>query len=1676
MELTITWTGGSLTINVEDNSYHYEQVMGDNNLHLTFKTSEHVEIPLGAVVAFQNVSYKLCVPATIKKQSSTSFEIEAVFESPQYALKKYTMREYRYNENSGQWDNSTPSLQFSLTATPLEHLKMIRDNLNRREGDNTWSIGSCITDKEKTLTFDYTNVWDALNNLANEFNTEWRIAGTVLYLGKVEFNKTQPLELSYGKGNGFKSGVGRTNYGDTMPIEVLNVQGTDRNIDPRPFSQGGYGSKRLRLPGQQAFLYEDSGAFSWNGGTTWEKYDEENNVWETLSGYTPTNAQSYATDNNGDEVHISAVQQKTHQEANFDGTEIYPCRYGVLSNVTTEQGSGGQTLYNVFDSSIPSNLNYNDCQIAGEEMKIVFQSGMLAGREFAISKYIHSTREFQLVNEEIDGMVMPEPQAFYPQIGDSYAIFGIQLPQAYIADFETHTGASFDMLRAAVKYLHENKNAKYTFSGELDGIFAKNQWATIGGRLRIGEYVSFTDSNFQSTSVLIRIIGVKQYINNPYSPEIEMSNDSIGSTLISEVRKAQAQEVTTEILNRETIRYAKRRFTDAKQTSEALEKMIEEVGSDFSNFSGGISPITVQTMQLLVGSENLQFAFGSIASGVFTKRTISATFGSNKIFTIGLSSGQYLMHYTIGQPKTMTTAASTATMKVWKMPATNTIGPLSGELADKTYYIYAKVKKSDAGTVSSVPSSTANNSFVHSETAIAMDDGQESGYYHFLVGILNAEIEEDRSFAEMFGYSEILPNRITTDKIISSDGQGVVIDLVNGTITGKIRFLSNNTPVDAEQYIGDSVNTAVSELRNYLLNSSFAHSLDEWTFSGVEIYASYNSARIIGALNTTKNVYQIVDSRINTTETNVFTFSGEVALTSEATKGTTNFLLRPYYEGSRNGSWYGGTFKKFTLDGVEYSSATFGDAFLNIKGLGFKKFVYTIEVAAGVTGNRFFIYARDFTGTLFFRKLKLEKGETATEWSAAPEDVGNAVDTANAAKNAVDNLEIGGRNLLLQSASEWVNAATTANWKRLNISTTPLETDETYILSFDAKTSNGTDVFYAALGVGDSSKIIVTNIRPSTTYSRMVVAITNSGEFTSTINSVVISNAVAYGKGNANNTGTLYVKNIKLEKGTVATDWTPAPEDVDAEIQRQREEIENGTKYLTDAMQAARQGESEIEGGLILGTFIGVRKNGQLQAALNGGAPDSEPIIQSGMAEVSGMPRGTFRVYADGHIQIHKSEKDYVSFERNEIHFYAPNSNNVAEDRNVITTDSIGNIGTAKYTATGGGSSSGTATINVTSSSETIGDNYGSQVMYSGNSALGTFLLSGTSVRAARSGGVTTTKASNMTINGFSFAVRSADGYTRPTIHHNEGDANFISVSDHVWCAVGLYRNGSLVASLYNADLGALGASKTVTIPQTTVNGAPAGTFTIDIYLQYRQETVEVQFNKGTTGHVAVDTGALSFTRSYKITSSSSATSGFSTTLSFSFIAYKDVIYKDGMFMSSMNSKWFGVDSNAASTTYGLVAAHCSATDRPLMHLAAGSSTTSATTRFTAKGWLQRIGAFDETGARFHKLNMIVLALDLWYEDGKWKTSVKYPYGDGSVSTTTLSTGCVRITHNLGHTQYFVLGSGFIDKSTITSSEGCYVTMYNRQANSVDLRLANDSSPDNSEAYIVFFDFRTFTV
>ena len=109
----------------------------------------------------------------------------------------------------------------------------------------------------------------------------------------------------------------------------------------------------------------------------------------------------------------------------------------------------------------------------------------------------------------------------------------------------------------------------------------------------------------------------------------------------------------------------------------------------------------------------------------------------------------------------------------WTLPPFDSPPLVEG---DKKYYLYAKCSKSAATGV-----------FTLSETAIGME--AVSGYYHFLVALLNSEYSGERSVVTLYGYSEILPGSITTDRIVSTDGK-TYFDLVNSEIGGKIIFVA----------------------------------------------------------------------------------------------------------------------------------------------------------------------------------------------------------------------------------------------------------------------------------------------------------------------------------------------------------------------------------------------------------------------------------------------------------------------------------------------------------------------------------------------------------------------------------------------------------------------------------------------------------------------------------------------------------------------------------------------------------------------------------------------------------------------------------------------------------------------------------------------------------------------
>lgn len=703
--MTINFNNGPLEITPNDNSVRVRSIMGEHTLTLHYALAQHVEIPLGAWVEYEGVRYELKEPQHFKKNGRRNFEYTLTLKTNDSHPRRYKVR----NVVDGR-------LKFSLTATPREHLRQVVDNMNKRESG--WVLGDCIVAAEKVISYNFTSCSEALQMIAEAFETEWEIVGKTIHLRKIEYNKNSPLTLKFGNGNGLLPGTGRVNSSESKQIEILHVQGGSQNIDPSK-----YGGRELLLPKDQLYTY---------------------------------NGRWYRTSADGFSVYRQGKSLQTRAEGSLDLTHIYPKRVGSISKVTIT----GKGFCDIADSSIPDSLNYESCLIAGETMTVIFQTGMLAGKEFEV-KYLHASRTFQIIEQEIDGVPMPKG-GYIPKVGDKYAVFNIMLPDAYICDKASKTGASWDMLKEAVKFLYENEDAKFTYSGELDGMFTKDKWLEIGGKIRLGGYVSLSDDDYLQTPELVRIISIRDYPTKPHKPKIELSNGVVGGTVGSELDKLGGTEVEVEKRYEEALKFTKRRWRDAQESLGMIGDLMDSFNEDIGSlrdemgdiqFTPPITPITIQTMALLIGDPSLQYTAG----------TLRVTYDiQTKVLSV---TGSFIAHQTLGKAKVLK-AGNIAGGKAW-ISSSFTSPPLTD--TSKAYYLYLRASKTSTsaiGFLSEKPQSFAG----------------DADAYNLLVGILSSEYDGERSFAKLYGFMEILPGRITADEMIIQADKTTIADAAGNQV------------------------------------------------------------------------------------------------------------------------------------------------------------------------------------------------------------------------------------------------------------------------------------------------------------------------------------------------------------------------------------------------------------------------------------------------------------------------------------------------------------------------------------------------------------------------------------------------------------------------------------------------------------------------------------------------------------------------------------------------------------------------------------------------------------------------------------------------------------------------------------------------------------------------------
>ena len=684
--------GGEVEITPSDDSYRLKELMGADEVVLKFALPDYLAISTGAYITYKGDRYEVESEDSVRMIHTEMYEYTITFSSPRAHLRRYIVR-----EKGGEG-----RITFFLTAKPREHLDLIVHNLNEREAG--WAVGACMDGSEKTIEYSTTNALDALQKLAEAYGTELECEGRTLSLRKAEYHKDSPLVVSYGKGKGLLSGLER-NPAEEQPVGTLYVTGTDRNIDPAK-----YKSKTLHLP---------------EGGT------------KTVGGRT------YTVTSGGRAITISGSAPNAVEGA-FTDTDIYPSREGAVKTVTIRDKE--KAFVDFTDPSIPADLDFEQCLIPGREMKIAFQTGMLAGRTFG-AKYIHKDRRFEIVPEEIDGILMPSAP-FLPKEGDRYGVFEIALPESYIRSAEGR------LLDSAVQYLEGLETSRYSYRAAMDPLWLKKRWTKVGHKVRIGAYVKLAGDPITDGGATLRITAIKEYITDPYASEVTLSDRATGrGGLTSIIRKAVQDDLTStrEASTRTAVNEATRSYRKAEELTKALEEALS------ADFDAKIRPLAVHTMQVLVGDKSLQFAY--VESPSSTKEVpLPLTFDTaTKSLHIDRA---YLQHKTLGIK--VTTAHTAKDFRTW------TIAPIDySPKGAAPLYLYARVpREGDGGT------------FVIDTRA--HDFEEETGYYHLWSGMLSPTDDGTSwEYMPMHGFTEITPGMISSPRFTSPDGR-LVIDMVRG--------------------------------------------------------------------------------------------------------------------------------------------------------------------------------------------------------------------------------------------------------------------------------------------------------------------------------------------------------------------------------------------------------------------------------------------------------------------------------------------------------------------------------------------------------------------------------------------------------------------------------------------------------------------------------------------------------------------------------------------------------------------------------------------------------------------------------------------------------------------------------------------------------------------------------
>lgn len=522
------------TIKLEVRSFSYQgNFMGESYISFDVNSPVYINFEIGDYIEYRGERFVLnYIPSPIKngtpgKSGDAFVYMDVKFNSLADELTRCDFLDVVLSDNHVHF---TSLSKFSFYAATVKDLAdRIQANLNRLyNGGEAWTVTveEDVAVKDKSLSVDNINCWEALSLVNSDFDANFVISGRTIRIGTAGISVG--TVFGYGKGNGLIN-IEQSTNNDSLIVTRLRAYGSTRNIPYRYYNNLKDSNGTPLIPESMYVNTLMLPGFAENGG---DAYVDSPNI--TRIGI---REKSVYFDGSGGLPEIyPSIEGMTAEELKAAGINVNAT--GRIDEVVsaermTDDGIVPEDKEELDKKTFTitlKDIGFNPVDkkhLTTETPFISMKTGMCGGREFEITGCEEKGNNYILTcNREMDSSInkaFPN-NPYQVSAGDQFVFIGIAMDDIYIKAAEQR------LLTAAKDYLSNNDKSKYVYLPKIDKVFMARH-PEIASSLKEGNILDFKDTDLGiDVSVIIQSLVIKEGGPVP-EYEITLFNDKVVSTI-----------------------------------------------------------------------------------------------------------------------------------------------------------------------------------------------------------------------------------------------------------------------------------------------------------------------------------------------------------------------------------------------------------------------------------------------------------------------------------------------------------------------------------------------------------------------------------------------------------------------------------------------------------------------------------------------------------------------------------------------------------------------------------------------------------------------------------------------------------------------------------------------------------------------------------------------------------------------------------------------------------------------------------------------------------------------------------------------------------------------------------------------------------------------------------------